>query len=102
PAGLDLCVVTGVQVRNAAGAIVATSLPYSPTIVQAAATNTYSVTNSVTCTSNLTLTKQVVGGNATANLWTLAAQAPGGAMNFASGTTGVTHPVTPGASYALS
>lgn len=73
--------------------------------------NTYQITNTVTCTTQLKLIKVVQGGNAAANLWTLNALPmqndttpitnPAVALQYTPGTTGVTGAVTPGVVYEL-
>ena len=102
PSNLDQCTSSGVIVRDASGATVATSLPFSPVLVADASKNTYTVVNTLTCGASLTLMKQVEGGTADPNSWTLAAAGPQGSIAFEPGTSGVTHPVTPDAAYALS
>lgn len=101
PANFPGCVVGGVEVRNADGTVVSTTLPYSATLAANAATNTYTVTNVINCTSKLTLKKSVANGSAQPNAWTLTAFAPAGAVNGPTGTTGVSGAVTPGATYQL-
>ncbi|MDO5494917.1 MAG: SpaA isopeptide-forming pilin-related protein [bacterium] len=64
--------------------------------------NEVTITNAVVCESKLTLEKQVDGPNpVAATNWTLQALAQGSAMTFGEGTSGITHPVTPGAVYPL-
>lgn len=99
--GRDLCTLTDSKITSQNGSPVSLALPYNATI---AATNEYMVTNTVTCTSELTLVKQVQGGNADPASWTLDAVAPGGALpgpNGASGSPGATALVTPNTSYPL-
>ncbi len=66
---LPLCTVTSQRVTLANGATVSATLPYSATLLAGA--NTYTITNVVTCTSSLQLTKTVVGGTALPTAWTL-------------------------------
>ncbi|QIM17543.1 DUF11 domain-containing protein [Leucobacter coleopterorum] len=99
--GRDLCTLTDSKITEQNGSTVSLAVPYNATI---AATNTYMLTNTVTCTSELTLVKQVQGGNADPTSWTLDAVAPGGALpgpNGASGSPGATALVTPNISYPL-
>ncbi|QIK63401.1 DUF11 domain-containing protein [Leucobacter viscericola] len=99
--GRDLCTLTDSKVTKQNGTTVSLALPYNATI---AATNEYMITNTVTCNSELTLVKQVQGGNADPTSWTLDAVAPGGALpgpNGASGSPGATALVTPNTSYPL-
>ena len=56
------------------GATVNAALPYNATLLAGA--NTYTITNVVTCTSSLQLTKTVVGGTALPTAWNLRAIAP--------------------------
>ncbi|MEJ1156570.1 VWA domain-containing protein [Microbacterium marmarense] len=65
------------------------------------ANNTATITNTVECRSTLTLAKEVQGGDADADLWTLNATGENGAIAFASGVSGVKHDVTPTARYQL-
>ncbi|HEY5117515.1 MAG TPA: hypothetical protein VIJ00_18475, partial [Nakamurella sp.] len=94
------CTLTGNRVTLANGTVVDAALPYSATLVAGA--NTYTVTNTVTCTTRLTLNKTVRGGTALPSAWTLTATAPSGAAAGPTGTSGVTATVTPGARYVLS
>ncbi|WP_402840253.1 VWA domain-containing protein [Microbacterium sp. GXS0129] len=102
PPNLDQCTSSGVIVRDAAGATVATALPFSPVLVADASKNAYTVVNTLTCGASLTLVKQVEGGTADPSGWTLAATGPQGSIAFEPGTSGVTHPVTPDTVYTLS
>jgi fimbrial isopeptide formation D2 family protein len=99
PTLLPLCTLTGSTVTLANGTTVNAGLPFNATLVAGA--NTYTITNVITCTSNLQLTKTVVGGTALPTAWNLQAIAPNGALVGPSGTTGVTANVTPGVVYAL-
>ena len=74
--------------------------PTAQTLVAGA--NTYTITNTVTCATRLTLTKTVVGGTTPPTAWTLTATAPAGAVAGPTGTTGVNGAVTAGARYVLS
>ena len=95
-----LCTLDSARVTEANGAEVDGALPYATTVGRGA--NGYTVTNTVTCRSMLTLVKKVDNGDAAATAWTLSATSGDkGALAFAPGTTGVTGDVTPDASYAL-
>ena len=74
-------------------------LPYTATL--AAGTNSFMITNPVTCTTRLTLVKSVTAGPAAPTAWNLSATAPAGAAAGPTGTTGVSALVTPGARYTL-
>jgi fimbrial isopeptide formation D2 family protein/LPXTG-motif cell wall-anchored protein len=64
--------------------------------------NHYTITNTVTCHSNLTLVKDVSNGPALASAWTLSATPVDGSdLAFASGSTGVSHAVTADSDYQL-
>ena len=101
-----LCTLDSSSVTEANGAPVDELLPYTPTLTQP--TNTYTITNVVTCESLLSLDKEVLGGlpaDRNPNLWTLTAIEPDGALP---GPTGVGAtppttlvPVTPGVVYQL-
>ncbi|WP_207344424.1 CshA/CshB family fibrillar adhesin-related protein [Arthrobacter sp. E3] len=82
---------------NGAGTDVALS-SYVQTLKAGA--NTATVTNTVTCTTNLTLVKEVVGGTVQPNAWTLAGY-PSSGSAVVQGTTGVTAKVTAGVSLQL-
>ena len=96
----SLCTITARQVTSQNGNTVNLGVPYTATLI--GGENTYEITNTATCPSRLTLNKTVVNGPALAGAWTLNATAPSGALTFASGTTGVTHPVSPLTTYPLS
>lgn len=68
--------------------------------------NTARITNTVTCTQNLTLVKVVDFGDEPTSSWTLTATAPAGALPGPSGShsasTPVTAPVTAAVGYSLS
>ncbi|QIM15586.1 hypothetical protein G7067_02810 [Leucobacter insecticola] len=99
--GRELCSLTSQRITLHNGAPVDLPLPYSATIT---ADNTYTITNVVTCTAQLTLKKVVQGGNADPASWTLDAVAPAGALpgpNGASGSSGATAEVTPNTRYPL-
>lgn len=76
---------------------------YTTPALAAGSTNTVTVTNTVDCTGQLTLLKNVEngasGGTATADSWTLTATPATGAA--ISGTSGVSGAVTAGVAYAL-
>ena len=93
------CTLTSSLVTLANGTTVSAALPFTATLVGGA--NSYTVTNTVTCNTRLTLVKEVHGSVAP-TAWTLNAAAPAGALPGPSGTTGATAPVTPGATYTLS
>ncbi|WP_285726134.1 hypothetical protein [Psychromicrobium xiongbiense] len=98
------CTVASSTVTSANGAAVSAALPYSSTLVRNPSPNTYTITNAVTCTQNLTLVKKVDVGSAAVTAWTLSATGPAGTLagpNGASGTSAATAALTPGASYAL-
>ncbi|UOQ59341.1 hypothetical protein MUN76_09745 [Leucobacter rhizosphaerae] len=99
--GRDLCTLTSQGITAKDGQPFEAALPFTAPID---ATHTYTVTNVVTCTAELTLVKQVQNGDADPTSWTLDAVAPGGALPGPNGTTGTpsaTAPVTPGVSYPL-
>jgi LPXTG-motif cell wall-anchored protein/uncharacterized repeat protein (TIGR01451 family) len=81
---------------------VAVNLPLPRDVVLGGGDNHYTITNSVTCDSELTLVKSVQNGDALASAWTLSATPTEGGMAFAPGSTGVTHLVTADSAYALS
>ena len=85
-------------VTLANGTTVSAALPFTATLSTAA--NSYTVTNTVTCTSKLTLVKQA-NGSVPASAWTLTATAPTGALAGPVGTTGVSADVTPNVQYVL-
>ena len=92
------CTLVSSRVTLANGTTVNNALPYTATLVAGA--NSYTMTNTVTCVSRLTLVKQVAGA-AAPTAWTLTATAPAGALPGPSGTTGATATVTAGARYVL-
>lgn len=93
------CLLTSSRVVEANGVAVDTALPYTPALEAGA--NVYQVENVVTCRTELTMVKQVEGGDADPDAWLLSAIEPPDALAFASGTSGVTHPITPDVRYAL-
>ncbi len=98
---LPLCVLDQRTIRS--GDNQPAVLPVDGTTVDlAAGTNTYTVTNYLTCRSSLKLTKTVQGGPADPSDWTLTGKGPDGSLQGPSGSTGVQADVTPGALYALS
>lgn len=97
---LPLCTISSRLLTKANGTTVSQALPYNATLN--AGSNTYEITNTVTCTSTLRLVKTTNGGPAALTAWTLNAAAPTGALAGPTGTTGVTATVTPGARYTLS
>lgn len=72
------------------------------TVTLGGGANTYTITNRVTCDSQLTLVKDVVNGPALESAWTLSATPTGSGIPFASGASGVTHAVTAATPYILS
>ncbi|KRC60516.1 hypothetical protein ASE14_05750 [Agromyces sp. Root81] len=95
----DLCRITDRRVTMANGQNPNATLPYNATLQPGA--NSYTITNTVTCDTTLTLKKTVANGGVAANTWNLDAVAPGGALDGPSGTTGVTASVTPNVRYPL-
>ncbi|MFF2274851.1 hypothetical protein [Agromyces sp. NPDC058126] len=99
----DLCRITDSKVTLANGSAPANgALPYSATLQPG--DNTYTITNTVTCDSQLTLKKTVSNGPVAASAWNLDAVAPGGALagpNGATGSPGATAFVTPNVTYPL-
>ncbi|MGW9168963.1 hypothetical protein [Agromyces sp. NPDC055658] len=95
----DLCRVTKSTVTLANGEVVDETLPFSPTLESGG--NTFTLTNVVTCTAELTLVKSVANGDAQPADWTLDAVAPVGALAGPNGTSGATAPVTPAVRYPL-
>ena len=93
------CTLTSSLVTLANGTTVSAALPF--TAMLAGGANSYTVTNTVTCNTRLTLVKEV-HGTVAPTAWTLNAAAPAGAAPGPSGTTGATAPVTPGVTYTLS
>lgn len=70
-AAMPGCAVTSQRVTNFNGTGVNSPVPYRQTLK--AGSNTATVTNTVTCTTNLTLVKEVLGGSAQPSDWTLSA-----------------------------
>lgn len=95
----DRCTVTSSKVTSANGDPIDVGLPYTPTLEPGS--NTFTITNVVDCTAQLTLVKSVANGDAQPGDWTLDAVAPIGALDGPSGTTGVSAPVTPTVRYPL-
>ncbi len=101
--GRDLCTLDSSRITQQNGATVDLALPYTATLAAGDANN-YTITNTVTCTSQLTLAKQVQGGTQPANSWTLSAVAPPSALagpTGISGSAGATAAVTPNVRYPL-
>ncbi len=101
-----LCFLASSSVTEANGSPVEEDLPFTPTLTQS--TNTYTITNVVTCETWLSLDKEVRGGlpaDRDPTLWTLTAIAPPGALPGPTGVGGTAEttliPVTPGAVYQL-
>jgi len=104
---LTQCTLDSTEVTDFNGTELSEPLPYSPTLV--AGSNTATVTNTVTCTSRLSLAKLVQGGDGDDDPaptdWTLDAVAPSGALPGPGGVTGspeATAEVTPDVDYPLS
>ncbi|WP_442879119.1 hypothetical protein [Agromyces sp. CCNWLW203] len=99
----DLCTITDRKVTLANGQVPANgALPFSPTLQSG--DNSYTITNTVTCDTQLTLKKTVANGGVAATSWNLDAVAPGGALAGPSGATGspgATAPVTANVRYPL-
>ncbi|MFE6963863.1 hypothetical protein ACFVAJ_02040 [Agromyces sp. NPDC057679] len=99
----DLCRITDSKVTLANGSAPANgALPYSATLQPG--DNTYTITNTVACDSQLTLKKTVSNGPVAPGEWNLDAVAPGGALagpNGATGTPNATALVTPNVTYPL-
>jgi uncharacterized repeat protein (TIGR01451 family) len=97
----SLCTITSKMVTDDNGTSVNRTLPYSATLP--GATNSYTITNTVTCPARLTLMKDVVNGPALPTAWTLSASAPPPALAGPIGVSGTaTANVTPLVTYALS
>ncbi|MGZ4493255.1 MAG: DUF7927 domain-containing protein [Nocardioides sp.] len=95
------CSLDSARVTLADGATVDESLPFSTTAGRGA--NGYTLTNTVTCRSTLTLVKVVDNGDAKASAWTLSATSGDkDTVDGPTGRTGTSGDVTPGARYALS
>ncbi len=97
------CTRVSSRLTSANGTTVDAALPSSQSL--AAGANTYTITNTITCETKLTLVKQVQGGAADPTSWTLDAVAPLGALagpNGATGSAGATGvAVSPGVTYPL-
>lgn len=104
-AKLPGCTVTSQQLTKRGAAAVTESVPAQATLTPGA--NTFEMTNTVTCTSKLTLLKEVSGGTASPAGWDLtAAPQGGGQAKTVSGantrSAANTFAVTPAKQYALS
>ena len=99
--GLRLCTLDSALVTEANGVPISQPVdpPYQAQLQ--AGTNTYTITNVVTCQTKLTLNKLVLNGGADPASWTLTAVAPDGALTGPTGATGVTGDVSPDAAYSL-
>ena len=99
----SLCTLTSSRLTAAGAVAVDAALPVDVRLTRQ--TNTFEITNVVTCESRLTLDKRVEGGSADPTSWTLDAIAPAGALPGPSGpsaSTGVLdRPVTPDVVYQL-
>ncbi|GAA1515107.1 cytoskeletal protein RodZ [Agromyces terreus] len=82
----DLCRITDQRVTLANGQQLNAALPYDATLQPG--TNSYTMTNIVTCDTQLTLKKSVSNGGVAPTAWTLDAVAPDGALAGPNGTTG--------------
>lgn len=81
------------------GDVVNGALPYADTLE--GGMNHYTITNTVTCNGQLTLVKDVLNGPALESAWTLSATPLEGGIAFASGASGVSHPVSGDSLYQL-
>lgn len=104
-AKLPGCTVTSQQLTKRGAAAVTESVPAQATLTPGA--NRFEMTNTVTCTSKLTLLKEVSGGTASPAGWDLtAAPQGGGQTKTVSGantrSAANTFAVTPAKQYALS
>lgn len=101
--GLTQCTVDAQKLTEANGSTVSQNLPRTVTL--AGGDNRYTLTNTLTCKSTLTLTKKVEGGSAQPSAWTLDAVAPSEALAGPHGATGSSAAsdvdVTPGVTYPL-
>ena len=102
--GNPLCSPVSSKVTAANGsAVTGGTLPYAAALGGGA--NTYTLTNTVLCTGQVTLVKVVDNGPAVATAWTLSAtRSDAGALQGPSGTSGssaATGPVSAGATYEL-
>ncbi|HSX68078.1 SpaA isopeptide-forming pilin-related protein [Nocardioides sp.] len=75
--------------------------PLAETVSLGGGANHFTVTNRVTCRSELTLNKKVLNGPTAASAWTLSATPTGSGTPFASGSSGVQHTVTASTPYVL-
>jgi hypothetical protein len=102
--GDPLCTLNLSRLTSANGSTVNRLLP-TGVFLTADGVNTFGITNTVTCGSELTLAKDVANGNTQATAWTLQATGPVGSLSGPSGVSGssqATGAVTPGVVYALS
>ncbi|MEO8906806.1 MAG: LPXTG cell wall anchor domain-containing protein, partial [Microbacteriaceae bacterium] len=89
------CTLVTKQVTQSGGVdITAANLPYTPTLVKGE--NAFGITNTVKCTTTLSLVKDVAFGSAATDLWTLSATKPSdsGALNGPTGKYSAGHPVS--------
>jgi hypothetical protein len=88
-ASLPGCRLDSARVTSANGAATSAAVPYTHALGRGQ--NAIEVTNTVTCTTSLTLVKRVLGGASPASAWTLSAYplSPATASATVSGTTGV-------------
>ena len=98
----DRCRLVSQQLTSANGTPVTPGLGLPRLVMFSTLHNTYGVTNTVECTSDLTLVKDVANGPASSTSWNLAATAGEGDLSGPQGTSGVTQAVTPGTGYVLS
>lgn len=100
---LTECTFVGLSLADSNGIVLSTQLPH--TVELDAGTNSYTITNTVTCVSRLTLLKTVVGGDASPDDWTLTAYTtpadPNDGQPVFAGTSGVTAEVTAEGTYQL-
>ncbi|WP_236794492.1 VWA domain-containing protein [Amycolatopsis sp. GM8] len=102
--GLPGCTQSqGPTVTGADGVAVPLEREHNVTLDADPALNVFTVTNYLHCRSQLTLVKEVSGGPANPDDWTLTAtKQDGSAVDGPSGQTGVTADVTPDRTYVLS
>lgn len=95
------CIVAARTITNVNGAATSTALGSGFALTLVAGANSVTITNTVTCSTTLTLVKQVQGGAANPSAWTLTATGPQ-VISGNSGTTAVSgRSVTADATYVL-
>jgi len=99
------CTATGAQLTAANGAAATTALPYTATLTATPQPNTFEITNTVTCSQQLTLVKKIAYGTVAPTDWTLSATGGTGALPGPNGRTGQPSAtavnVTPQTAYTL-